>query len=179
VSEKHNFVVMAFESRAVADQALQRIEELSRAKEIAVKDAALVVKGPDGAITLDQTKELSVGQGTIAGGVAGFLLGLAIGGPIGTTLVGMVAGGGAGFFDTGIDNKRLKELGEELEPGQAAVGVLVERANWPLVRERVQPLGGRPLVLELTDEALAALEDAAASSQDASGGAGSDASASR
>src|SRR3990172_3582162 len=100
MSEQHNFVVVAFESRAVADQALQTLEELARAKETAVKAAAGVVKDPDGKVRLDQAKELSVGQGTITGGVAGFLLGLAIGGPIGPTLVGMVAGGAAGFLDT-------------------------------------------------------------------------------
>lgn len=165
--KKHNLVVIAYESRAQAGDALLAVETLARAKDLAVKDAAIIIRDETGKVTVDQTKELSVGQGAITGGVAGMLLGLALGGPIGMTLAGMVAGGGAGLLDTGIDNERLRKLGDELEPGRAALGLLIERANWPLVRERMAPLGGEPLVVELTDDALAALQEAAAEGQDA------------
>jgi uncharacterized membrane protein len=162
VSErKHSFVVVAYESRARAGEALLAVEALAHEKALALRDAAIVIRDETGRVSVDQTKELSVGQGAIAGGVAGMLLGLALGGPIGMTLAGMVTGGGAGLLDTGIDNERLQRLGDELEPGQAALGVLIERADWPQVEERMTPLGGEPLVVELTDDALAALQEAA------------------
>jgi uncharacterized membrane protein len=165
VSEKHNFIVVAYESREQADEALRAVEDLARSKEIELKDAAVVVKDSSGKVMVDQTKELSVGTGAITGGVAGMLLGLAMGGPVGMALVGMAAGGGAGLLDTGIDNRRLKQLGQELAPGRAALGVLIKQANWPHARERLAPLGGEPLVVELSAEALEALEQAAAHDQ--------------
>jgi uncharacterized membrane protein len=130
-----------------------------------VRDSAVVVKDAGGRVELHQTRELSVGQGLIAGGTVGFLLGLAVGGPIGAAVVGMAAGGGLGVFDTGIRNKRLRSLGDELEPGQAALVVLVVSAEWAEARERMASHQGEVLLAELSDEALAALDSEVSASE--------------
>jgi uncharacterized membrane protein len=95
-----------------------------------------------------------------------------VGALVPATLVGLAGGGVLGVFDTGIDNDRLRELGAGLEPGAVALGLLVEDADWQLVRERVALSGGEPIVLELSDDALAALREHAASSAQASEPAG-------
>ncbi len=161
MSGSRSFAVVAYPDRSQAEQALSLIEELAQAKHLRLADAAIVVKAEDGRLELHQTRELSVGQGTITGGVAGFLLGFALGGPVGGALAGMVGGGAFAAFDTGIENKRMKELGERLAPAHAALGLLVEDADWALLYERMAPLGGDLLVSELTPQAASALEQLA------------------
>src|SRR5262249_27850098 len=124
---------------------------------VKIKDCAVVVKAPDGRIELHQTRELSLGSGVIAGGTVGFLLGLAVGGPIGASVAGMVAGGGDGAVGPGIGNKRLRSLGDQLEPGHSALVLLVGKADWATLRERLAPHQGELLLAELSDEALESL----------------------
>jgi uncharacterized membrane protein len=158
-----SLVALRYPSREAADAAATELEALADEHKVKVRDSAIVVKEAGGRVELHQTRELSVGQGLIAGGTVGFLLGLAVGGPIGAAVVGMAAGGGLGVFDTGIRNKRLRSLGDELEPGQAALVVLVSSAEWTEARERMAPHHGELLLAELSDEALAALGPDAAS----------------
>src|SRR5262245_17969882 len=96
------FAVVAYSDRAKAEEALKEVERLAHSKQVRLADAAIVVKAEDGRLELYQTHEVSVGQGTITGGVAGFLLGFVLGGPVGGAIVGMVGGGAYGAFDTGI-----------------------------------------------------------------------------
>ncbi len=153
-----SFAVVAYPDRTRAEEALKLVEELARTKHVRLADAAIVVKSEDGRLELYQTREVSVGEGAVGGGVAGFLLGFALGGPVGGALAGMVSGGAFGAFDTGIENDRLKELGNSLTPAHAALGLLIEEADWGLLRERMATLGGELLLSELTPEATAALE---------------------
>lgn len=173
MSARASFAVLAYPSRERAAEALALITELGKTEALKLRDAAVVVRTAEGRVEIEQARDLSVGQGAVAGGVAGILLGLAVGAVVPVTLAGLAGGGVLGGLDTGIDNRRLRELGAELEPGAAALGVLVEDADWPLVRERVASLGGRPIVLELSDDALSALHEHAARSDQASGSAGS------
>jgi uncharacterized membrane protein len=159
----HSLVALRYPSREAAEAAAAELEALVDEKMVKVRDSAVVVKDAGGRVELHQTRELSVGQGLIAGGTVGFLLGLAVGGPIGAAAVGMAAGGGLGVFDTGIRNKRLRSLGDELEPGQAALVVLVSSADWTEARERMAARQGEVLLAELSEEALAALGPDAAS----------------
>ena len=158
MARKPSFVVLAYESRDAAAQALDLLEQLSADKVLKLRDAAVAVRTEQGRVELDQTRELSSGQGAITGGVAGTLLGLATGGVVAVALVGMAGGGLLGVLDTGIENSRLRKLAEELAPGQALLGALIEKADWPRLREAFRPTGGEPVVVELSDEALAALE---------------------
>jgi len=172
MSARASFVVLAYPTRERAAEALALITELGQTEALKLRDAAVVVRTVEGRVELEQVREFSVGQGAVAGGVAGILLGLLVGAVVPATLVGLAGGGALGVLDTGLDNRRLRELGAELEPGAAALGVLVEEADWPRVRERVASLGGRPIVLELSDDALSALHEHAARSDQASESAG-------
>jgi uncharacterized membrane protein len=154
-----SFALLAYPTKEKATEALNVIVDLSKTDALTLKDAAVVVHTPQGKIEVEQSRELSAGQGAVAGGVAGLLLGLAVGAVVPATLVGLAGGGAFGVFDTGIKNRRLRELGAQLEPGAAALGLLVQGADWPLLRERLSRLGGEPIVLELSDEALAALHE--------------------
>lgn len=157
MKKPRSFAAAALEGPEEAERAFTAIEDLSREGVVRLDDAAIVVKTHAGEVELHQRRELSVGGGIVAGGVAGVLAGLLFGLPVGAALVGMGAGGGFSFVDTGIEDDRLKRLGAQLRPGQAALCVLVSDADWPVFRERMAPYAGELLAVELTPEAEAAL----------------------
>ena len=56
-------------------------------------------------------------------------------------LLAYVGGALLGLRDTGIPNKRLRQLGEDLQPGQAILCVLVDAAAVARTREALQRYG--------------------------------------
>jgi uncharacterized membrane protein len=109
------------------------------------RDAAVVVRGPDGRVQLHQTHQTSVGEGAIVGGTAGLLAGLLVGLPVGGALLGLVAGGGFGARDTGIPDERLRALGASLEADQAVLCVLADPDDVPELTAALEPFGGELL----------------------------------
>jgi uncharacterized membrane protein len=132
-------VAVAFDTTAAAEDALKVVSAL-HGDGVSVEDAAVVVRTVDGRLELHQSRGLSAGEAAVAGGSVGLVAGLLLGGPVGGALVGLLAGGGWGLRDTGIPDDRLRQLGADLEPGHAVLGVLV-RAGLPRVREALAPYG--------------------------------------
>jgi uncharacterized membrane protein len=161
MSTPRSFAVAAFPTKEEAERALDALDELVRAKAVELEDAAIVVKTDAEKVELHQRKGLSVGGGAVGGGTIGLVAGLVLGFPIAGALLGLAAGGGIGALDRGIDDGRMKELGRKLDPGQAALCVLVGKVDWALLRERLGPLGGELLAAELTPEAEAEIAAAA------------------
>src|ERR687894_186731 len=88
--------------------------------------------------------------GALWGGLIGLLflapfLGMAIGAASG-------AAGGA-LSDLGVDDKFMKELANQLQPGAAAVFVLVRESTPDKVLPRISPFGGTVMHSSLSDEA--------------------------
>lgn len=171
MSPRRSFVASGHGSKEEAEAAVAELERLDGEHLLDLADAAVVVRTETGRVELHQRHELSAGEGAVAGGVAGVLAGILIGFPIAAPIAGLALGGGLGAIDTGIDDKRMRRLGESLEPGQAAACALVGRADWPAVRARMAPHTGELLVVELTLEAEEALRAAAEGAPPASGGA--------
>ena len=155
-----SFVVAAHASRTEAEAALRELETLTAEKALDLADAAIVVRTDGGRVELHQRRDLSIGEGVVGGGVAGVLAGVVLGFPIAVAAAGIAVGAGFGAFDRGIDDGRMRRLGADLEPGQAALCALVGEADWALVRERMAPFVGELLVAELTPEAEAELRAA-------------------
>lgn len=162
MSGKRSFIVSSQANRQEAETALAALEELDRNGTIRLADAAIVVRTNEGRVDLYQRHELSVGEGAVGGGTAGILAGLLLGVPIVGPIVGVAVGVGLGAIDRGIDDGRMRRLGAELRPGQAALCALVTDADWPALRERMASLVGELLVAELTPEAEEALREAQA-----------------
>lgn len=160
MKKPRSLVVSGHESPAKAEAALEELQALASEKVVRLADAAIVVRTETGRVELHQHRDLSVGEGLVGGGVAGVLAGLVLGFPIGIAAAGLAAGAGFGAFDRGIDNGRMRRLGAELQPGQAALCALVREADWAVVRERMAPFTGEILVAELTPEAEEALRAA-------------------
>jgi uncharacterized membrane protein len=147
-------------SREDAEAALAALEQLAREELVMLDDVALVIRTPQGRTELHQRHGLAVGEGIVGGGVGGVLAGILLGLPVAVPLAGMALGAGIGLIDTGIDDDRMKRLGAELEPGHAILCALIREAEWPKVRERMAPVAGELVVVELTPADEAAVAEA-------------------
>jgi uncharacterized membrane protein len=75
--------------------------------------------------------------------------------------IGGASGAAAGAVsDYGIDDNLLNELGEKLEPGNAAVFVLVRQATADKVLPEISKFGGHVIQSSLSDEQEGTLQEA-------------------
>ena len=110
-------------------------------QDVDLRDSAVVSRTPGGDIDLDQSREVSAGDGLVSVGTAGLVAGLLLGLPIGGALLGLAGGAALGLRDTGIPDSRMRKLGEELQPGQALLCVLVDEDALGQLREALGRYG--------------------------------------
>jgi uncharacterized membrane protein len=154
-----NLVAIAYDDVAKAQQVMQTVGELVREHTLEIDDAVVVEKRQDGKIKLHQPS--LAGAGAASGALWGGLIGLIFFMPLFGLAVGAATGAVAGkASDYGIDDSFLKELGEKLQPGNAAVFVLVREATRDKVVPEISKYGGHVIQSSLSDEQEAALQDA-------------------
>jgi uncharacterized membrane protein len=141
-------VAIGHPSRASAEDALAAVQAAARERRVALKDAAIVTIGPDGRPEIVETKDVAVGEGLVAGGTVGLVLGLLIGLPVAVALAGLAGGGGLAAFDRGLPSPRLRRIARELEPGRAALCVLVDEASMPELHAVAERYEGAIVVAE-------------------------------
>jgi uncharacterized membrane protein len=167
MADKYSFLVIKYPRIEIADEALDEIKKLAKAKVVKLRDAVSITKTADGKIKLHQTKDDSAGKGLVKGGVVGVLL-AAMFGPVGWVAAGALLGTALGMFDRGIKNKLLNELGEKMSSTESALAILVEQADWPKAIDfmRAHDFKGEIVVLEIakkdTDEVEKLFVDAKA-----------------
>ena len=166
MAEKYSFIVVRYPSKETAEAALEVVSGLAKEKVVKLKDAVALTKDEKGKIHMHQTADDSAGKGFIKGGVIGIIFALLFGGPA-WIVAGAAAGAGFAAFDRGIKNKLLKELGEKMTPDQSALAVLVEDADWAVVKERMgaKNFHGEVVVKELVGEHLTEVEKLAENAQ--------------
>ena len=117
-----------------------------------LSDAAIVTRKPDGKPKVKQLHSL-VGAGALGGAFWGMLIGLLFLAPIFWGLFGALMGYIAGKAgDIGIDDKFIKQVGDSLEPGGAALFMLVIKATPDKVLEQMQKFGGEVYQTSLSNE---------------------------
>jgi uncharacterized membrane protein len=146
------FVAVQFATAAAAEDALGRVRALDEAENVSVHDAAVVVRTAGDRIELEQTREIAPGEGLVGGGTVGLVAGVLLGLPVGGALLGLAGGAAFGLRDTGIPDSRLRELGEDLQPGEALLCVLVDPDATERAREVLNPYG-TVSVVELSSDA--------------------------
>ncbi len=138
-----------------ADTAERVRDELDRARQeymVELHDAVVVVHGPDGKIKLHQ-KYSTAGAGAAGGAVWGGIIGLLFLAP----LLGMAFGAASGALvggmsDVGINDGFMKELGNKLPAGSAAL-IALGRSDAPeRVLERLRPFGGEVIQTSLSED---------------------------
>jgi uncharacterized membrane protein len=132
-----SFIAVPFDSLAEAEAALPGVREL----DAHVRDAAVVVRTEAGRIELQQAHEVAAGEALVGGGSAGLVAGLVLGLPVGGALLGLAGGLLYGLRDRGLPDRRMRQLGEDLQLGHAVLCVLVDDADAPTARETLSRYG--------------------------------------
>jgi uncharacterized membrane protein len=127
MADKPVFLYAAvYDQIADAEADYEAVFDLHAAGAIGTFDSAVVRKEDDGKVRVTKT-EKPTQHGAWTGAAVGALVGIIF--PpamLGSAIVGAGAGGLTGHLTKGISRGDLKELGDELEAGTAAVIVLAE-----------------------------------------------------
>ena len=155
--------VVAFDGAAQADEVLGTLRRLDDKQHLELGKAAVVRRGADGAIEIEETADMDTKESAIAGAVAGGLLGMLTGkGVIGGALVG--AGGGAlaaKGLDLGFDDDFLNDFGEQLNADSSAIVATVDFVNLDAAMDVLDQFeGGTILHTTLQPEVAAQLSEA-------------------
>jgi uncharacterized membrane protein len=133
-------VVLGFASRELAEEARSLGAELDREGVLQLDGAALAYRRDDGRVGLVQPMRLAP-VGAAAGAASGGVLGLVLLEPVLFAAVGAVAGAaGAGLSALGLNQWFLRRLDETLEPGRAALFVVVSDADPERAVQGLRPL---------------------------------------
>src|SRR3712207_482211 len=131
---------------------LNELGELTVEHAITLDDAVIVERRDDGKIKLHQSVRPGA-AGAAGGALWGGLIGLIFLAPLLGMAVGAASGGAAGALtDVGVDDKFMKELGGALQPGSAAVVLLVRESTPDKVLPRIEQYGGEVVHTSLSDE---------------------------
>ncbi|HEY1276003.1 MAG TPA: DUF1269 domain-containing protein [Thermoleophilaceae bacterium] len=154
-----NLVAIAYDDVATAQQVMGSVGELVKEHSLTLDDAVIVEKRDDGKIKLHQPS--MAGAGAAGGALWGGLIGLIFLMPLFGMAIGAAAGAAGGAMsDYGIDDKFMKELGDKLQPGGAAVFVLVRESTRDKVLPEISKYGGQVIQSSLSNEQEAALQEA-------------------
>jgi uncharacterized membrane protein len=151
-----HLVVACFDGPITADVALKALISARDENLLVYKGAAVVWRDHKEKVHIDEPADPGGRQGARAGGIIGAVIGL-IAGPAGVVVggaTGALVGGLAGeAIDTGISNKRMREIGKNLKPGGSALVVLSEEGWTKQVRKLLKKIGATVTVETVKGEA--------------------------
>ena len=154
-----NLVAIAYDDVDQARQVTETLGQLMKEHSIELEDMVIVEHRGDGKIKLHQPS--MAGVGAAGGALWGGLIGLIFLMPLFGAAVGAASGAAAGALtDRGIDDKFMKELGDKLPTGGAAVFVLVREATADKVVPEISKFGGHVIQSSLSNEQETALQEA-------------------
>jgi uncharacterized membrane protein len=152
-------IVIAYDSVAKAQEVLAVLARLQKEHLITLDDAVVAERQQDGKIKLHQTTKLA-GAGAAGGALWGGLIGLIFFMPLFGMAIGAAAGAAGGALaDSGVDDNFMKRLGEELEPGKAAVIMLVRNVSTDKILPEIRE-SGTIIQTSLNNEEETALQEA-------------------
>lgn len=160
-----DLVVIAFPTEAKAEDVRQKLLAMQKEYLIEMGDAVIAVKDDKGRIKLNQLVNTKA-VGAISGTFWGTLIGLIFLMPLAGAAVGAASGAIAGALaDVGIDDRWMKEVAAAIQPGTAALFILVRKVSGDKVLERLKGEGGTVLKTSLDHTKEAALQAALAGVQ--------------
>lgn len=140
-----DLVVIAFPSEAQAEEVRHKLLELQEEYLIELGDAVIAVKQPNGRVKLNQ-----LFHPTAAGAASGTFWGLLIGtlflAPVVGAAIGAASGAlGGALTDVGINDDFMREAAQVLQPGNAALFLLIRKMTADKVIEDLRGVGGTVL----------------------------------
>jgi uncharacterized membrane protein len=147
-------LVFGVDSPATAEKVMDMAADLAKQQLLELADAAWVERTADGKVKLHQSVNLTsmmAGTGAVTGALWGSLIGLLFLNPLAGAVVGAGVGAGTGALsgsltDIGVSDDLIREIGQTLEPGKAAVFFLARNATVDRVIEAMRPFN--PTVIQ-------------------------------
>ncbi|WP_035798511.1 DUF1269 domain-containing protein [Kitasatospora mediocidica] len=160
-----NLFAIAYPDLTTAQQVRNEVIGLQKQQLIELEDVVVVERRDDGKIKLHQatnTTGIGAASGALWGGVIGLLffmpfLGAAVGGAAGAAV--------GASTDVGVDDSFMRQVGEHLLPGTAAVFLLVRKATADKVVPALARYGGKIIQTSLSDEEEEHLREAVRAAQ--------------
>src|SRR3954454_22553188 len=153
-----DLVAIAYPDLATAQEVVSNLGEAQKAHLIELEDLALVEHREDGKVKLHQAS--LTGAGAAGGALWGGLIGMLFLAPFLGAAIGAASGAAAGAAsDTGVDDQFMTDLGARLEPGSAALIVLVRQMNADKLLAEAR-IPGEVIQTSLSSDSETALRDA-------------------
>ena len=160
-----DLVVIAFPSEAKAEEVRQKLLAMQKEYLIELGDAVIAAKDAQGHIKLNQLVNTTA-AGAVSGTFWGTLIGLIFLMPLVGAAVGAASGAlGGALTDVGINDKWMKDAAAAIEPGTAALFLLVRKVTADKVLEGLKGEGGKVMKTSLDHTKEAALQAALAGAQ--------------
>ncbi len=163
MADAQNIVVLGFDTRIAAQEALDGALRLQQEGKLLVRDAVFVTKDEKGHARVEETTDVKPGAAALGGAFWGLLFGAILLVPI----AGLAIGAGtaaltAKLMDTGVSDKFVKQLRETIQPGKTYLALLVSHGNREAVLAELRRFKG---MAELVDSSMP--EDAVAQVKEA------------
>jgi uncharacterized membrane protein len=157
-----DLVAILYPSEAQAEAMRTKLFELQKEYLIELNDAVVVEKTQDGHVKLHQLFNTTA-AGAASGSFWGLLVGMIFFMPFVGAAIGAASGAlGGALSDFGIDDKFMKEVAAGIQPGNAALFVLIKKMTTDKVLDAVKGSGGTVLKTSLDHTKEQALRDALA-----------------
>ena len=159
-----DLVVIVYPTEAKAEEMRQKVISLQKEYLIELGDAAIAVMHEGGKIKLNQLLNTTA-MGAASGGFWGLLIGAIFLMPVFGAAIGAASGAlGGALTDYGVNDGFMKELSTSLQPGNAALFLLIRKMTGDKVLEAIKGTGGVVLKTSLDHTREQALRDAISAS---------------
>ena len=160
-----DLIVVVFPTEAKAEEVRQKLLGMQKEYLIELDDAVIAVKDDKGRVKLNQLLNTTK-TGAVSGTFWGTLIGLIFLMPLAGAALGAASGAiGGALTDVGINDKWMKDTAAAIEPGTAALFVLVRKVTGDKVLEGLKGEGGTVMKTSLDHTKEAALRSALAGVQ--------------
>lgn len=155
-----DLVAIRFKDSSRAEEALRQASEAQKSHILDLADAVIVSKDDAGKVTLKQSFN-TVAAGAASGGMWGTLIGLLFLNPLLGLAAGAASGALTGYMtDFGINDDMMKRMGQELQPGESALFVLVRKSTPDRVIPALRELEGEVFHTSLSHDQEEKLREA-------------------
>lgn len=155
-----SLIAIVYPTEAKAEEVRRRLIELQKEYLIKLGDAVIATKTQGGKVRLNQLVSMTT-SGAVSGSFWGLLVGVLFLNPLIGAAVGAASGAIAGALtDVGIGDAFMKDLASSLQPGNAALFVLVQEMTADKLLKEISVFGGVVLKTSLDETKEQTLRDA-------------------
>jgi uncharacterized membrane protein len=147
-----HLVVLGLDSREDAERVVELAGDLAKQQLLQLEDAAYAYKDDKGKVRIQQTFSVT-GTAAAGGALWGTLIGLIFLNPLAGLAVGAATGAIAGkLTDVGVNDDMIRQIGQQLQQGKAAVFILARSATVDRVIDALKPYSPTIIQTNLTKD---------------------------